>query len=146
MLPKLAELQKKLKTIPFKKFLYESLKGHESELEDYNINQLQHGEDSTGRKITPRYANRGYAALKNAENPKPGFGTPDLRYTGGFYRGIKTTVNNRGVRTTGTDEKTPELQFKYGDEIIGINVSKSTIKEDFLLEEMREKVYNHFKK
>lgn len=146
MLPKLVELQKKLKSIPFKKFLYESLKGNESILEDYNIEQLMRGENYKGEKITPRYANRGYAALKNAENSKAGFGTPDLKDTGDFHRGIKTIVSTRGVRTTGTEQKTPELQFKYGDEIIGINLSKSTIREDFLLEEMREKVYKHFKK
>lgn len=146
MLAKLKALEKKIKSIPLKRFVYESLKGHETELEDFNIKQLQHGEDRNGNKITPRYANRGYAALKNAINPKAGSGTPDLKDTGDFYRGIKTNVTLRGVRTKGTEEKTEELQFKYGDEIIGINLSKANIKEEFLVDEMREKVYNYFKK
>ena len=145
MIAKLDILEKKLKSIPFKLFLYQILLEHKEEIEDQNIDQLQSGEDALGRKIRPRYVNQGYAAFKNSVNPRPGRGTPDLKDTGDFYRGIEARVTRQNLIMTGTDEKTEQLQFKYGEEIIGINMNKATFKEDFILPELREKVRQYLR-
>ena len=82
---------------------------------------------------------------KNSINPRPGRGTPDLKDTGDFYRGIEARVTRQNLIMTGTDEKTEQLQFKYGEEIVGINMNKATFKEDFILPELREKVRQYLR-
>jgi hypothetical protein len=85
--------------------------------------QLHYGEDGTGHQISPKYRKEGYAIDKEAMNPVPGLGTPDLFVTGDFYNSIKEDVSSSKYSFTieGTDEKAPKLELKYGNEIYALN-------------------------
>jgi len=139
ILEKIKRFESRLKNLPIKRFIFEILSSRSAELEDVNIAQLTRGERSDGTKISPRYADSGYAAFKNARNPRAGKGTPDLKDTGDFYQGIKVRVTRQSIITSGTDEKTDALQFKYGDEIIGINVEGLDV-VDLLMPELLMKI------
>lgn len=58
-----------------------------------------------------------YAQLKNEMNPEPGYGNPDLKYTGAFYNGIRVEVNADNINIESTDSKNEALQAKYGSQI-----------------------------
>jgi hypothetical protein len=68
-----------------------------------------------------QYQNEVYAEMKHSMNPLPGFGVPDLRLTGAFYRATSVTVSGQSVITNSSDSKSAELQAKYGKEIFGLN-------------------------
>ncbi len=142
ILEKIKRFETRLKNLPIKRFIFEILSSKSAELEDLNIAQLTKGERSDGTKIRPNYADSGYAAFKNARNPRAGKGTPDLKDTGDFYQGIKVRVTRQSVITSGTDEKTDALQFKYGDEIIGINIEGLDARE-LLMPELLIKIKRH---
>lgn len=143
ILAKLNILETRLKNLPIQQFIFEILSSKTEQLEDINIDQLTRGERSDGSKITPRYANPAYAALKNARNPRPGRGTPDLNLEGDFYKGITARVTRQSIIVSGEDQKTPWLQFKYGNEIIGINLDTPNLKQDLLLPELLIKIRNY---
>jgi len=58
-----------------------------------------------------------YAQLKNEMNPEPGYGNPDLKYTGAFYNGIRIEVSADNINIESTDSKNEALQAKYGSQI-----------------------------
>lgn len=55
--------------------------------------QLQKGKLSTGAEIRPAYASTYYSNIKYRMNPTPGQGTPDIKFTGRLYDGIKVIAN-----------------------------------------------------
>jgi hypothetical protein len=94
-----------------------SVKNTSDAIADLNAEQLFHGLSSKEKNLKS-YRNEEYAEEKNRMNPLPGFGNPDLYYTGNFYKGIKATVDGSQFTITSSDEKTPMLTKKYGDKII----------------------------
>jgi hypothetical protein len=97
---------------------------------DRQKDQMLGGINSEGKKIG-RYRSPAYAAMKSRMNPIPGFGIPDLRLTGDFYKGIYTEVRGDKIITDSVDEKTQDLADKYGEEIFGLSkpVKKEAIKD-----------------
>lgn len=93
--------------------------------------QLLEGKNALGEKVG-RYRNPQYARMKNAMNPKPGYGVPDLKLSGNFHKGIYTDVRGDTIITDSTDTKTQKLADKYGEEIFGLSEEKKNvfIKED----------------
>lgn len=85
--------------------------------------QMLTGVNSEGKKIG-KYRSPAYARKKNAMNPLPGLGVPDLRLTGQFYKGIYTEIRGDKIITDSTDEKTQDLADKYGENIFGLNKDK----------------------
>lgn len=78
-----------------------------------NAEQMHKGINSQGEQIG-QYKSEAYAEMKNIQNPLPGFGVVDLRLTGDFYAGIKTTVSGEKVTTESSDPKNDQLVEKYG--------------------------------
>lgn len=68
--------------------------------------QMQKGQLSTGEKITPKYSNDYYAKIKASMNPMAGFGTPDGKLSGDYYRGM-------GVAIISDDEYAIESDVPY---------------------------------
>ena len=87
---------------------------------DLNKKQLfENGDDSEGRGLTP-YRSLVYADEKNKMNRLPGFGSPDLFYTGAFYSRFYLDIDMSGFAPYSGDEKTAMLVEKYGAEIFGV--------------------------
>lgn len=108
-------------------------------LADLNAVQLLNGLSAKGKNLKS-YSNPVYAELKNRMNPLPGFGNPDLRLTGAFYRGIYASSQGGRLSITSTDSKTPDLEKKYGElNIFGLS-------EKFRIEHVVENIEPAFKK
>jgi hypothetical protein len=89
-------------------------------LRDKQRGQMSDGLNAEGDKIG-RYRNPAYARMKNSMNPKPGFGTPDLKLTGAFYKDIYTEVRGDKLIIDSVNEKTQALAEKYSEKIFGLN-------------------------
>lgn len=76
-------------------------------------------EDADGEPLE-FYRSIAYSIIKNQINPSPGFGRPDLKDTGDFYRGFNLTVTEDEFEIDSTDEKSTMLKSKYGDKIFGL--------------------------
>ena len=75
--------------------------------------QLMRGENERGESIEPEYASFSYAKFKNRINPRAGFGTPDMKYTGAFFNAFFFDEDDLEVYSR--DEKVERLIAKYGD-------------------------------
>lgn len=88
------------------------------------LNQEQlfvNGIDANGDPITPEYKSKYYAAKKHAKNPQPGFGRPDLKDTGDFYKDFYVTVDKTAFEVDSKDNKSSSLIEKYGEKIFGLS-------------------------
>jgi hypothetical protein len=84
--------------------------------------QLQDGTNSEGRKITPKYKSRSYAAKKFNMNGGAGFGTPDLFLTGLMYKGMGVVVENERFFTVKSNVPYfGKLESYYGDVTFGMS-------------------------
>lgn len=106
--------------------------------------QLLQGLNAKGNKIG-KYRNNKYARVKNQMNPLPGLGTPDLKLTGAFHKGLFVDVRTDTYVIESGDEKNDDLQDKYGTEILGLNKESRVeyVKEDLrprFLKNVRKKL------
>lgn len=90
-------------------------------LADVNRQQLLAGRNAEGLEVRPQYSFRGgensYASLKNQMNPVPGFGTPDLKYTGTFHASIKVNASTGKLNWEASDPNS--LLSRYGP-VLGV--------------------------
>lgn len=87
---------------------------------DLNRSQLyQFGMRSDGEKLR-EYKSRSYAAKKNAINPQPGLGIPDLSSTGRFQSQFIVEANQSGFIISSKDSKSASLVKIYGEKIFGL--------------------------
>ncbi len=108
-------------------------------LADLNAVQLLNGLSAKGKNLKS-YRSAEYATEKNRINPLPGYGNPDLRLTGAFYRGIYASNQGGSLTITSTDSKTADLEKKYGElNIFGLS-------EKFRIEHVVENIEPAFKK
>ena len=103
------------------------------QLADRQRDQMLEGKNKKGARIG-RYRSGAYARMKEVMNPLPGFGVPDLRLTGEFFKQIYVDIRDNTVIVDSTDEKTQSLVNKYGEEIFGL--SKNT-KSEFIKKDLR---------
>lgn len=92
-----------------------------------NQDQLIHGLTAKGEEIEPGYYFQQYSLQKQAQNPLPGLGVPDLRLTGDFYKGFNLKVTQDTFEVDSTDEKAFALQYKYGEYIFGLTKENKTL-------------------
>lgn len=110
--------------------------------EKANIEQLKAGKTNDGSFITPDYMNGKYAAKKNAMNPLPPFGTPDLILTGGFSSQINVALEGDTIKEFSNDPKGPMLESKYKNILgLGTDFKKGYI-DDNLKPVVFEKISN----
>lgn len=126
-------LYNKVKKFDTQKAIDNAFESTVDELADQNKKQLFEGYDKTGEKIKRKYRSNKYARVKNEMNPLPGLGTPDLKVTGSFYRGIRVDYSGGTLRTKSTDEKGDDLEAKY-DNIYGLG---GEFKKDFVNDSLR---------
>lgn len=87
------------------------------DFEDAQREQLRHGTSAKGGRLRP-YRSPAYAKKKAAMNSLPGYGNPDLKLTGAFYRGIKINITGSKIRLYSTDQKAPMLLQKYSEDAV----------------------------
>jgi hypothetical protein len=87
-------------------------------LELDNQAQLEEGLDSNNRDITPEYTP--FTVQEKQEAGQP-YDRVTLRDSGDFYRSIVAQVRGEAITMEASDEKTQELQQKYGRDILGLS-------------------------
>jgi hypothetical protein len=135
-------LHDKIKSVNVGEVIESSMEDAAPLIADRQKDQMRDGVNQKGAKIG-RYRNPAYARKKNAMNPLPGFGVPDLLLTGAFYKGIYADVRGDKLILDSTDGKTPKLAKQYGEEIFGLN--RST-KAEFIREDLRPVFMKRIKK
>lgn len=107
---------------------------------EFNKQQLKRGLSAGPARISPKYKKKDYAVEKNAMNPLPGYGIPDLLYTGDFYAGFGIEVKADEYEVFSTDPKAYELEAKY-KQIFGMNQeSKRTYSQEHVLPELQRTI------
>jgi len=96
----------------------------EAEMADLNVEQMNEGILSTGKKITPKYS-ANYAKRK-------GFTTPNLNDEGDFHSGVFVETKQDYFVFDSTDYKTSKLEIKYSHEIFGIAPKNEQKQADFI--------------
>ena len=109
----IASLHRKFQRLNTDELIEDAFKEVAPELTEQNRQQMTAGQTKAGGKIGPSYRSNKYARVKNSFNPLPGLGTPDLRFSGSFYRGLRTDVSNGIVRIESSDTKSAALESKY---------------------------------
>lgn len=101
--------------------------------EEQNRKQLTAGFDKQGARLR-RYRSPKYARVKNAVNPLPGLGNPDLKVTGAFHRGIHIArFTPTALTLTSTNSKAENLLKSYPN-VLGLG---GTYKKDFINTRLR---------
>jgi len=120
----LEPLISKLTRFNLRSFVVYILEETKSEIEDYQIDQLRFGFDGTGKLISPEYRSDEYAAFKKTVlNGQAPLGTPDLKLTGSFQDKIMARITQQFLEITSMDIKTPDLEAKYGEDILKLSDS-----------------------
>lgn len=117
------DFNNKIRAVNIKETISKSVEETKDAAVSFVKGQLHYGEDGSGHLLNPKYKSRQYAKKKEAENPIPGFGTPDLFLKGDFTAGIEEVVNASSYSFTidSTDSKAPKLEGQYGKEIYALN-------------------------
>ncbi len=113
-------LKRKIEAMDVDRIAVSAVSNTTEEMANIQAEQMMHGLDSKGQPIG-QYRSPIYAEVKNRMNPLPGFGVPDLKLTGAFYRGIVAKVSGDVVVTDSTDSKSADLQKKYGADVFGLD-------------------------
>lgn len=134
------ELLRRAEKLDTDKVINEAFDESTEDFAEKNREQLFTGQTKAGGKITYKYRNNKYARVKNQMNPIPGLGTPDLKVTGSFYRGIRADVSGDVIQVQSTDEKGKDLEAKYAD-IFGLGGEfKSSFLNDGLGPRIQQKI------
>lgn len=113
-------MKARLLSIDMKALASESIDKTRDDIKEIQQEQLLSGLNAKGEKIG-KYRSNKYARVKNQMNPRPGLGTPDLKVTGDFHRGIFVDARTDTYVIESGDDKNADLQDKYGKEILGLN-------------------------
>lgn len=137
-----AEMLRRVKSVNIDELAMGIIESNKDKIVEKNQAQLEYeGINSKGNKLR-RYASNSYAARKQRINGMPGFGVPDLRLTGAFYRGFTINVlSKKEFEITSTDSKTTDLTEKYGEDIFGlIPRKKLQVKTEIMMPQLRKQV------
>jgi hypothetical protein len=89
---------------------------------DLNASQMFSGVDKDGELITPGYKPLTIEIKKLKGQPVD---RVTLRDTGSFYKGIYARLDGTQIYVDSKDEKSKELQFKYGEFIFGLTTDNT---------------------
>lgn len=110
----------KITSIPIREVVDDAIAAHEPDIIAINQQQLQAGQDATGRAIAPFYAPL-TVKIKRAKGQRTDRVT--LKDTGDFYDGFYTKSAGPGrTEVSSTDKKTSDLEDKYGD-VFGLSTA-----------------------
>lgn len=133
-------MHKRVQSIKLREKLPEIIQETAPEMILLNTLQLLHGQDSKGDTLRPEYRNVYYSRKKNARNPLPGYGVPDLRDTGDFYKDFTLDVDEKSYTLSSNDWKSVILTEKYGPHIFGLMTEN---KEKYISETLRPKIQKY---
>lgn len=111
------DIIERLQGLNLQELLTESIEETAAQYVDLNTAQMYQGKDGDGQSIAPQYGSESYANEKNQMNPTPGYGIPDLRLSGAFYRGYKVRVEGQDLVKDSDVPYADELFNKYGNAI-----------------------------
>lgn len=111
----IVSLNRKIQQLNIDKVINHAVENTLPDLIEINKDQLLHGMDKNGEKITPKYKRNKYARVKNEMNPLAGIGTPDLKVKGDYYKGLTAKLEGGTIVETSTDFKAEFLEPKYDD-------------------------------
>lgn len=105
-------------------------------------NQLSKGELSTKAKITPTYKSDTYANVKARMNAAPGYSTPDLRYSGDYYKGIGVAILSDKEYAIESDVPyaNDASIAQYGDNLLRLSEQS---KEEYIEETLLPKIQTY---
>lgn len=115
------DIIERLQGLNLESLLTESIAETAAQYVDLNTAQLYQGKDGDGQAISPLYRSNGYADEKSRMNSAPGYGVPDLKLTGAFYRGYTVRVEGQDLVKDSNVEYADELFNKYGNAIGQLN-------------------------
>jgi hypothetical protein len=115
----LFDLRDRLHALDVETLLDKAVIENKEEILDLNRSQLDIGRDSLGN-LLDRYVSDVYASFKQALGSKAPLGVPDLELEGDFKDGLVLLIEGDGYRITSTDEKTIDLENRYGSNIFGL--------------------------
>jgi hypothetical protein len=122
----ISELLQKFKSLDTDKAINDGFTDTLPDFENANRKQMKAGKTIDGSPIRNKdgggYRSKSYARLKNAMNPLPTLGTPDLFLTGEFSRQLDAELYGETIDIISKDDKSPELEDKYPD-IFGIGTN-----------------------
>ena len=104
-----------------------------AEILDLNTAQLNKGKDSEGNFLE-EYALDSYAEFKKAMGSKAPKGIPDLKLEGDFHEGFTLVADGTEFYITSTDNKSDDLEYKYGEDIFGLSEKSLNVIRPALLE------------
>lgn len=139
----IAEMLRRVQSIKLKEALPDMIKKTSADIILLNQTQLLHGLNANGDKIKPDYKNKYYANKKNARNPNPGLGTPDLRDTGEFYQDFTLEVDTKSLTLSSKNSKTESLISDYGPFIFGLTKDN---KGKYVNDTLEPKIHQHITK
>lgn len=99
-----------------KDLIIKAVSSRTEELADFNVENMDKGLLSTGKKIKPDYS-KGYAAFK-------GFKTPNLKLEGDFHSGVYSEIRGDKILFDSKDYKTSKLEKQYSADIFGVKSSQ----------------------
>ena len=138
----ITSLLQKFQTIETEAIIQDSFNDTQYQFELIQQNQLIAGKTNTGDPISPPYKNEKYSTKKNAMNPLPGPGIPDLFLTGSFSKQINAIPEGDRILIFSNDEKAPVLEDKYKNIFgLGTNFKIQYLNEN-LGPSLREKITN----
>lgn len=116
--------------------IFKEIKDNVDALAVRNRVNLFSGLDSNLRAIQPPYTPTTQRIKQRKGQP---INRVTLRDTGDFYRGIDAVFNtsSKEINITSSDDKTSDLEDKYGDALIGVSDIDIDWFRDLLLEEVR---------
>lgn len=108
------------------------------EIEGLNADQLFSGEDFEGKPIRPFY--RPATVQIKAQKGQP-TDRVTLRDTGDFYEGITAQVDAKEIELFGSDEKTKQLEEKYGKRLIGLSDESQAKLQELLKPPLLKRIF-----
>jgi len=109
-----------LRRVSIEDVIKKATQQHVDDFVEANKEQLQEGENSDGQQITPFYTPFTVEMKEIKGQPSD---RVTLKDTGDFYSGFYGDVSNTGTTLSSHDDKTDDLEGKYGPRIFGLTVA-----------------------
>lgn len=130
---RIKETYKKLVELDMKELCLDATLAVEETATNMNTDQLWQGERADGTNL-PDYSRASVAVFGKPAGPIRLFDEGD------FYRGFIFQTPNFPLSFTSIDEKTDELELRYGSEIFGLNAeNKKELAKVYILPELKKK-------
>lgn len=132
----------RLKGLNVKDLVTESIMETADRYVELNLAQLLQGKDGNDQPLRPSYARARYARVKFEMNPAPGYGNPDARLTGAFYKGYGVRVEGDQVIKDSNVEYADDLFEKYGNAIGQLDEERH---QEYTEEDLAPVLYEKFR-